>query len=116
MSKILKGFLEGLTLGVLDLHTLKVDPQDTMNVGSSSALEFNPVTYVPDTERAVGAKDDLLLEHLHAMLEIPRGQEYIPPDDLVLCLVDVLLDILLPGHLNGSTTLFYFHSNLKNVS
>ena len=73
MAEILEGFPERLTAGSLDLHSLQVNPQNTMNMGSSPSLELNSVTYMADTQWAAGAKDNLLFEHFHAMLEIPGG-------------------------------------------
>ena len=64
-------------------------------------LKLDPVRYVPDTHRVVPAKDDLLPEGLQAMLEVSGGQQDIPPHHLMLLLLNMVLEVLLPGHFNS---------------
>ena len=60
---------------------------------------------MPDAHGVVSAKDDLLPERLHAILEVPCGEQDISPHHLVPLLLNVVLEVLLPGH---------FHSLLAN--
>jgi hypothetical protein len=64
-------------------------------------LKLHPVGDVPDAHRVVSAKDDLLSEGLHAILEVPGGEEDISPHHLVLLLLYVVLEIFLPGNFNS---------------
>ena len=64
-------------------------------------LKLNPVGYVPDTHGVVPSKDHLLPEGLQAMLKVSGGQQDIPPHHLMLLLLNMVLEVLLPGHFNS---------------
>ena len=51
-------------------------------------------------------------EHLHPVLEVAGGQEDILPDELVLVVVDILVQILLPGKADCLAALHHLHSDL----
>ena len=84
MAKVLKSFLECLTGGALNLHSLEVNPQDTMNVGSPPSLKLYPAADVTNPQWIVGSKNYFLFEHLHHVLKVPCGQQHISSDELML--------------------------------
>ena len=67
---------------------------------------------MPDTHRVVSAKDDLLSEGLHAILEVPGGEEDISPHHLVLLFLNVVLQVLFPGYFNRFLTNLHFDPRL----
>ena len=69
-------------------------------------LKFNPVRNVPDTHRVVPAEYDFFAEGFYAVLEVPGREEDISPHHLVLRLLNVVLEVLIPG---------YFDSLLANL-
>ena len=75
-------------------------------------LKLDPVRYVPDAHRVVSAKDDLLSEGLHAILEVPGGEEDISPHHLVLLFLNVVLQVLFPGYFNSFLTDLHFNPRL----
>ena len=75
-------------------------------------LEFNPVTYVAHTQWAIGAKDDLFLEHLHPVLEIASRQQHISSYQLMLRFIYKVLQILFPGNFHLLSVSLNFHCDL----
>ena len=59
---------------------------------------------MPDTHGVVPAEDHLLPEGLHAMLEVSGGEQDIPPHHVVLLFLNMIFQILLPGHFNSFLT------------
>ena len=75
-------------------------------------LKLNPVRYVPDAHWVVPAKDHLSPECLHAMLKVPGGQQDISSHHVVLLLLNMSLEILLPGQFNGFLTNSHFDHHI----
>ena len=75
-------------------------------------LKLDPVGYVPDTHWIVPAEDHLLPEGLQAMLEVSGGQQDIPPHHLMLLLLNMVLEVLLPGHFNSFFPNLHFHCHI----
>ena len=71
-------------------------------------LKLDPVRYVPDAHRVVPAEDDFLTEGFYAVLEVPGSEEDIPPHHLVLRLLDVVLEVFIPGYFDSLLTNTYF--------
>ena len=99
MSQPVVGLPQDQVVYTLDLQLFSVQPEDTVNVCGTSPLEFDPVADVSDAHRIVASEDDFLLEDLDSMLKVPGGEEDVVFHQLVQVLVDVVSEILLPGHL-----------------
>ena len=67
-------------------------------------LKLNPVRYVPDAHGVVPAEDHLLPEGLHAMLKVSGCEQDISSHHLVLLLLNMILQVLFPGHFNSFFT------------
>ena len=67
---------------------------------------------MPHTHGVVSAKDDLLPKRLHAILEVPGGEEDISPHHLVLLLLNVVLEVFLPWYFNSFLSDLHFNSRL----
>ena len=65
---------------------------------SLNHLELNSIADMAHTQWAVGAKDDLFLEHLHPMLKVSGSQQHVPPDQFMLRLINILCQVVLPGN------------------
>ena len=88
-----------------------------MNTGSIIlsrlvTLKLNPVRNMPDTHWVVPAKDHFPPECLHAMLKVPGGKQDIPPHHLMLLLLNMILQILLPGHFNSFLSIAHFDRHI----
>ena len=92
----------------LHLDLVQIQPQNTVNVSSSSPLELDTVADVSHLHGIVVAKDNLLPEGLHAMLEIACGKEDISLHHRVLLPVHMVSQVLQPGLLNGLLAIFHF--------
>ena len=68
---------------------------------------------MPHTHVVVSAKDDLLPERLHAILEVSGREQHISPHHLVLLLLDMVLKVLLPGHFNSSFANCHFNPHIR---
>ena len=67
---------------------------------------------MPHTHVVVSAKDDLLPKRLHAILEVPGGEQNISPHHLVLLFLNMVLEVLFPGYFNRFLTDLYFDPRL----
>ena len=105
-------FLQHYVVHSFHLDLFEIQPQDTVYVGSSSALKLDPVGDVPHPHGVVGTEDDLLSEGLHPMLEIPGGSQDISLHHLVLALVHMVFEILLPGLRYFPLVLCHFHRHI----
>ena len=70
---------------------MRTQPQNTVNVGSPSALELDTIADVPHLHEIVPTKDHLLPKGLDTMLKIPRGKEDISLHHRVQLLVHMVL-------------------------
>ena len=61
-------------------------------------LKFHTVTDVPHFHRIVAPEDHLLPEGLDPMLEVTGGEENVVLHHLVQFIVDMIIEILLPGN------------------
>ena len=75
-------------------------------------MKFNPITDMPCAHRVILAKNDLLSERLHAILEVPGGEEDISPHHLVLLFLNMVLEVLFPGYFNSFLTDLHFNPRL----
>ena len=80
-----------------------------MDVASSTPLKLHPVADVANHHRVVVAEQHLLPEHLDPMLEVPRCQQNILPDHLVLTVIHLLFKILAPRNLLSCVLVFHHH-------
>ena len=64
-----------------------------------NTLKFHPVGDVAHIHGIVLSKYHLLPETLNPMIKIPRRKQYIPPHDRVPGLLHMILEELLPRHL-----------------
>ena len=99
MSQLLVSLLQVSVGHSFNLQLLKVEPEDTVNMGSPPALEFYPVGYVSHFHGVVLAEDHLLPESLDPMLKVSSGEEDIVLHHLVHFVIDVISEVLLLGHL-----------------
>ena len=75
-------------------------------------LELHPVGDVADFHGVVVPEQNLLPEHLNAVLEVPRGQKDVLTDHLVLALRHVVLQECLPRLPHSLATFRHIHCHL----
>ena len=96
VSQSVVSLLQDCGFDALHIDLLEVQPKNSMDVASTSALELDPITYVSHPHWVVTPIDDFFPERFHSVLEVSGGQEDISPDQLVLRFVHIFIEVLLP--------------------
>ena len=104
--------LQHVLVDPFHLDLVEIQPQDAVNVSSSSPLELDTVADVAHLHGVVAPKDDLLPEGFHAMLEVAGGEEDISSHHGVQFFVHVVFEVLLPGLFDGLLAILHLHRHI----
>ena len=94
------------------LDLIEIQPKDTVNVSSSSALELHTVADVSHLHGIVLARDYFLPEGFHPMLEIAGGKEDISLHHGVQFLVHMVPEVLVPWLLNSLLAILHLNCHV----